>query len=47
MADEHRFIVRFPAALFEELRERAEAEDRSLNRTILRAIRQYLRQPIR
>jgi hypothetical protein len=35
MADEHRFVVRLPAALFEELRKRAEADDRSVNATIV------------
>lgn len=41
------FPLRLPVALHEALRERAKAEDRSMNAVVLRAVRQYLSRPPR
>jgi predicted HicB family RNase H-like nuclease len=39
--------LRLPKWMHEELRQRAAREDRSVNATIVRAVRQYLRRPAR
>jgi hypothetical protein len=46
MPDDTRITVRLPADLTEALRERARADDRSLNRQILFLLRQALFPPV-
>jgi hypothetical protein len=46
MAEDTRITVRLPADLAEVLRERARADDRSLNRQILFLLRQALFPPV-